>query len=95
MDRGLIYELGGNRELIYCKFDNWEFNTTGSLVGSGYVRTMGFFFCSWVMVENIAKWEDGRLELTQLLNLLAVCIAAACCSTVEHVAMKFTWRLQG
>jgi hypothetical protein len=41
VDRGLIYELGGNRELIYCKVDNWESNTTGSLVGSGHVRTMG------------------------------------------------------
>jgi len=52
-------------------------------------------FGSSMVVENIAKWKDGRLEFTQLLNLLAVCIAAACCSTVEHVAMKFTWRLQG
>lgn len=40
------------------------------------------------------KWKDGRLELTQLLILLAVCIAAGCCSTVEHVAMKFTRRLE-
>jgi hypothetical protein len=46
-----------------------------------------------MVVENIVKWKDRRLELTQLLNLLAVCIAAACC-TVEHVAMKFIWRLE-
>ena len=79
MDRGLIYELGGNIELIYCKVDNWEFSTTGSLVGSGYVRTMGislllgneiWFVHGGGKYCEVEGWKAGIHTASQLTGCL-------------------------